>query len=196
FADLVHQMHGQTDRLALIGQSALDRLLDPPRRIRAELSAFGGVKTLDGLHQADVAFGNQVQKRQTEIRVVVRDLHHQTQIGPDHQGSRLAVTLFDFRSQVDLLVGSQKRDLPDLPQVNLDSGIAVFSSHITLFHQIPGGYGSTTSRKFYSSMLCRSRVVASGKVFNKVKYSNLRQPVDVWCSIFFAGPLSQPAAEE
>src|SRR5260221_9473273 len=38
--DLVHQMHRQTDRLALIGQRALDGLLDPPRGVRAELSAF------------------------------------------------------------------------------------------------------------------------------------------------------------
>src|SRR6266576_3697843 len=29
--NLVHQMYGQTDGLALIGQSSLDRLFDPPR---------------------------------------------------------------------------------------------------------------------------------------------------------------------
>ena len=166
-------MHGQTDRLALIGQRSLDGLFDPPRRVGAELSAFCRVETLHRLHQADVAFRNEVQKRQAKIRIVMRDLHDQTQIGPDHQGSRLAIALLDFRRQVDLLLRSQKRDLPDLAQVNLDSGIAIFSSHITLFHQTLGGFGSTTSRKLYSSMPCRSRVVASWEVFNNVKYSNL-----------------------
>src|SRR5437879_12437166 len=103
----------------------------------------------------------------------MRNLYHQTQIGPDHQGTCFAITLLNLRGQLDLLLRSQQRDLPDLAQVNLNSGIAIFSSHITLFHQTFWGFGSTTSRKLYSSMPCRSRVVASWKVFNKVKYSNL-----------------------
>jgi hypothetical protein len=77
----------------------------------------------------------------------VRDLDHQAQIRPDHQGSRLAIALFDLRGQFDLLLRSQKRDLPNLAQINLNSGIAIFSSHITLFHQILGGPESTTSRQ-------------------------------------------------
>src|ERR1700692_682590 len=166
-------MHSRTDRLALVGQRSLDGLLDPPRGVRAELSALRRVETFHRLHQADVAFGNQVQKRQAEIRIVMRDLDHQAQIGPDHQGARFAIALLDFRGQLDLLVRSQKRDLPDLTQVNLNSGIAIFSSHITLFHRSFGEIGSTTSRKFYSPGNCQSRVVASGKVFNKVKYSKL-----------------------
>src|SRR5213593_1778721 len=98
----------------------------------------------------------------------MRDLDHQAQIGPDHQGARFAIALLDLCGQLDLLVRSQKRDLPDLTQVNLNSGIAIFSSHITLFHRSFGGIVSTPSYKFYSSMLCRSRVLASREVFNKV----------------------------
>src|SRR5438552_3388730 len=166
-------MHGQADGLALIGQRALDGLLDPPCGVGAELSAFSRIKTFHGLHQTDVAFGDEVEKRQAEIRVVMRDLDDQAQIRPDHERPGLAIALLDFRGQLDLLVRSQQGNLPDLAQVNLTSSIAIFSSHITLFHQILGGFGSTTSCKLYSSMPCRSRVVASGKVFNKVKYSNL-----------------------
>src|SRR5213596_3205860 len=103
----------------------------------------------------------------------MRDLDHQAQIGPDHQGARFPIALLDLCGQIDLLVRSQKRDLPDLAQVNLNSGIAIFSSHITLFHRSFEGIVSTTSHKLYSSMPCRLRVVASGEVFNKVKYSNL-----------------------
>ena len=77
--DLVDQMDGQTDRLALVGQGALDRLLDPPRGVGAEFSALRGVETLDGLHQTDVALGDEVEQRQAEVRVIVRDLHDQTQ---------------------------------------------------------------------------------------------------------------------
>src|SRR5207248_2959192 len=103
------------------------------------------------LHQADVALGNQVQQWQAKIRVVMRDLDHQTQIRPDHQRARFAIALLNFSGQLDLLLRGQKRDLPDLTQVNLNSGIAIFSSHITLFHRSFGGIGSTTSCTFYSA---------------------------------------------
>src|SRR5215468_7409441 len=103
----------------------------------------------------------------------MRDLDDQTQIGPDHQSARLAIPLLDLSGQLDLLLRSQQRDLPDLAQVNLYSCIAIFSSHITLFHLSFGGISSTPSRTLYSSTPYRSRVVASREVFNKVKYSNL-----------------------
>ena len=60
--NLVDQMDGQTDRLALVGQSALDRLLDPPRGVGAQLAAFGRVETLDRLHQTDVSLGDEVEQ--------------------------------------------------------------------------------------------------------------------------------------
>ena len=88
-------MHGQADRLALVGQRALDRLLDPPRRVRAQLAALGGIETLDGLHQADVAFGDQVEQRQPEVGIIVRDLDDQAQVGADHQRARFLVALLD-----------------------------------------------------------------------------------------------------
>src|SRR5436190_20277695 len=102
----------------------------------------------------------------------MRNLYHQTQIGPDHQGTCFAITLLDLSGQLNLLLRSQKRDLPDLAQVNLNSGIAIFSSHLTLFHRSSGGIESTSST-LYSSMPGQLRVVAYRKVFNKVKYSNL-----------------------
>ena len=173
FGDFVHKMHRQPDGLALVRQRSLDRLLDPPRGISAQLSALCRIESLHGLHQADVAFGNQVQQGQAKIRVIVRDLDHQAQVGPDHQGARFAIAFFYLSGQLDLLIRSQKRDLPDLAQVNLYSCIAIFSSHITLFHRSSEGIASTTSRIVYSSTPYRSRVVASEEVFNKVKYSNL-----------------------
>src|SRR5262245_1829004 len=119
----------------------------------------------------------------------MRNLDHQTQVGPDHQRARLAITPLDLSGQLDLLLWSQKRDLPDLAQVNLYSCIAIFSSHITLFHRSFGRIGSTTSRIPYSSKRYRSRVVPSQEVFNKVKYSNLLHRLDACRSIFFIGVL-------
>ena len=70
-----------------------------------------------------------------EIRVIVRDLDHETEIRANHQGARLAVAFLDLRGQLDLLLGSQKRDLPDFTQVNFYSSIAIFGSHKTL-HEV------------------------------------------------------------
>jgi hypothetical protein len=70
----------------------------------------------------------------------VRDLDHEPQVRANHQGAGLAVALLDLGSQLDLLVRSQKRDLPDLTQVNLYSSIRIFGSHIT-FHEKGKGKG-------------------------------------------------------
>src|SRR5207253_3269130 len=159
--DFVHKVHRQPDGFALIRQRSLDGLLDPPSGVSAQLSALRRIEPFHRLHEPDVAFGDQIQQRQTKVRVVVCDLDHQTQVGANHQRTRLAIAFLDFSGQVDLLLWSQQWDLPDLTQVNLYSGIAIFSSHITLFHHSFGGLGSTTSRTLYSSMPSQSRVVAS-----------------------------------
>ena len=80
-----------------------------------------------------------------EIRVIVRDLHHETQVGANHQGARFVVAFLDFGGELDLLLGGEQRDLPDLAQINLYSSIAIFSSHIT-FH-VAGTRGAS-SREF------------------------------------------------
>src|SRR5215510_10807710 len=98
----------------------------------------------------------------------MRNLDHQTQVGPDHQRARLAIALLDLSGQLDLLLRSQQRDLPYLAQVNLYSCIAIFSSHITLFHLSFGGIGSRTSRTLYSSTPYRSRVVPSRKYLTRL----------------------------
>src|SRR5207253_7811542 len=133
--NLVDQMNRQTNRLRLICESALDRLFDPPRRVSAELAAFGGIKTLDCFHQTDVSFRNQVEQWQSEISVIVRDLDHESQIGADHERASLAIALFDLGGELNLLLRRQKRDLRDLAQVNLYSGIAIFSGHIAFLHE-------------------------------------------------------------
>src|SRR5262249_428230 len=86
---------------------------------------------------------------------------HQTQVGPNHQCTRLAIPLFDLSGKLDLLLPSPQRNLPAFPPVNPNSPIPIFSSHITLFHHSFEGIGSTTSRTLYSSMPSQSRVVAS-----------------------------------
>ena len=60
----------------------------------------------------------------------MRDLDDQTQIRADHQGTRFFVALLDAGRQRDLVLRGQERDLTDLAQVDFDSSIAVFDTHI------------------------------------------------------------------
>src|SRR5262249_46459824 len=121
--DFVHQVNRQTNRLRLVRQRALDRLFDPPRGISAELSSLGGVQTLDGLHQTNVAVRNQVQQRQTKVGIIVGNLDHESQIGANHERARLSIASFDLGRELNLLLRGQERDLPNLAQVNFYSGI-------------------------------------------------------------------------
>ena len=76
-------MNRQADSLGLVGQRALDRLLDPPRAVGRELAALAWIKPLHGLHQAHVAFIDQIEQRQAEPIIITSDLHHEAEIGID-----------------------------------------------------------------------------------------------------------------
>ena len=73
-------VHRQTDRPTLVRNRPGDRLTDPPRRIGRELVATAPVELLDGAHQADVAFLDQIDQRQASPDVPLGDADNQTQV--------------------------------------------------------------------------------------------------------------------
>jgi hypothetical protein len=77
-------VHRNTDRAGLIGDRAGDRLTDPPGRIGRELVAAAVFELVDGLHQADVAFLNEIKELQAAVGVFLGDRDHQTQVRLDH----------------------------------------------------------------------------------------------------------------
>src|ERR671912_454996 len=79
--DRLDHVDRDADRARLIGNGARDRLPDPPRRVGRELVATAVLELVDRLHQADVAFLNQVQELQAAVRVLLRDRHDQAQVG-------------------------------------------------------------------------------------------------------------------
>src|SRR5205807_5750600 len=158
--DFIDQMNRQTNRLALVGQGTLDRLLDPPGGVGAELSAFRRIETLDRFHQTDVSFRDQVEQRQAEVRIVMRDLYDQTQIRANHQRARFAIAPLDLRRQGNLLLRRQEREWPGLTPINFESGIAVFSGHINYLREI-GQIPLLTPQDRKSTTLNASDVVIS-----------------------------------
>ena len=126
--NFVHQVNRQADGLGLVGQRALDRLLDPPGPVGGELAALGGVKAGDSLHQAHVAFINEIQERQAEVVIVTGNLHHQPEVRLDHVLLSLLVPLLDAGRQLNLLLNCQKRRLRNFVEVELDGRVAIISS--------------------------------------------------------------------
>ena len=105
--DLVDQMDRQADGFALVGQRALDRLLDPPRGVGAELAAFLGIEAFDRFHQADVALGDQIEQRQAVGGVIVRDLDDQAQVGLDHLLAGRLVASLDAAGKLHLFLARE-----------------------------------------------------------------------------------------
>jgi hypothetical protein len=75
---------GNADRAGLVGDRTGDRLPDPPGRIGRELVAAAIFELIDGLHQADIAFLDQVQELQAAVRVLLGDRDHEAKVGFDH----------------------------------------------------------------------------------------------------------------
>jgi len=84
FVDRFDHMHGNTDRAGLVGDRAGDGLTDPPGRVGREFITATIFKLIDGLHQAYIAFLNQIQELQAAIGVFLGDGNHQTQVRLDH----------------------------------------------------------------------------------------------------------------
>src|SRR5262245_51996055 len=82
--DGLDHVHGNADGAGLVGDRAGDGLADPPGRVGRELVAAAILELVDGLHQADVAFLDQVEELQTTVRVLLRDRDHQPKIRLDH----------------------------------------------------------------------------------------------------------------
>src|SRR4051812_19671160 len=79
--DRLDHVDRDADRARLVGDRAGDRLADPPRRIGRELVAAAVLELVDRLHQADVAFLNQIEELQAAIRVLLRDRDDEAEVG-------------------------------------------------------------------------------------------------------------------
>ena len=125
-------MHRQADGLGLVGQRAFDGLLDPPRTVGGKLAALGRIKPLDGLHQADVAFADQIQQRQADAFVIAGDFHDEAQVRLDHVFARLLVALLDAGGQFDFLLRREQFHLADLAEIKFDGRVAVVAAAVTI----------------------------------------------------------------
>ena len=110
-------VHREADRAGLVGQSAGDRLADPPVRQGREPKAAPVVELLNGDHEAEVALLDQVEQGQPTAVIALGDAHHEAQIGLDHGAFGQHVVGLDALGQGNLLGGRQQRYAADLRKV-------------------------------------------------------------------------------
>src|SRR5258708_2639770 len=111
-------MHGDADGAHLIGDRTADRLADPPRGIGRELIAAAILELIDRLHQADIAFLDQVEKLQPAVGVFLGDRDDEAQVRLHHLLlglARLALALLhhvhDLAELADLEPGLAREHL-------------------------------------------------------------------------------------
>jgi hypothetical protein len=99
-----HHRPGTQDELG-------DRRANPPHRVGREPETTMRLELLDRLHQADVAFGDQVRHRQPIAAIPGGDLRHEAQVAGDEPMRRLDVALFGPRHrQHELFLRLQHRE--------------------------------------------------------------------------------------
>src|SRR6266542_1097100 len=108
--DRLDHVDRDADRARLIRDRAGDRLADPPGRIRRELVAAAVLELLDGFHQADVAFLDQVQELKTPVGVLLGDGDDEAQVRDDQLVLGLVRFLFSLADHPQGLLDVLVRD--------------------------------------------------------------------------------------
>src|SRR5262245_29886993 len=105
----------------MVCDGALNRLSDPPRRIRRELVAASPVELLDGAVQPERALLNQVEEGNAEAAITLCDRDDEPQVRLDHLPLRDRVAALDALRQRDLLGCSQQLVLADIREEELQA---------------------------------------------------------------------------
>ncbi len=100
----------------------MDLGLDPVHGVRHETYVLLRVEALDGLHQADIAFLDQVGMRQAVAEIVTGDRHHQPQVRQHETAGGLQIGLIaELSGELALFLRRQHRD----PVHGLDVGVNI-----------------------------------------------------------------------
>ena len=118
--DHVHDVHGEADRAALVGDGARHGLADPPGGVGRELEALGVVELLDRADEAEVALLDEVEQREAGRCIDLRDRDHEAKVALDQAPlGRLVAEILET-SELALLLGVEQRAVADLAHVGAE----------------------------------------------------------------------------
>ena len=132
-------MDGDADGPGLVGQPTLDRLADPPGRVRRELEASLVLELVDRTHEPGVALLDQVQQRHAAVHVLLGVRYDQPKVcrcqvlagsTPERDQHPFALALVAHRRQelllttrLDPALKRRERDLVARPVVHRPQGL-------------------------------------------------------------------------
>ena len=124
--------------LQLLSTYSLDGGADPPHRIGSEAEALVGIETFHRLHQADIAFGDDLRDGQAIAAIAHRDLGHQAQMAGDQPACGLGIAmLLEALGEHVFVFGREKGKLTDLGQVTRQAGIIGKNGKTAAAHMYP-----------------------------------------------------------
>src|SRR6516165_7589985 len=98
--DRLNHVNGHTNSARLILKRAADRLPNPPGSVGRELKAASVFELVDRLHQADVAFLNEVEELKATVDVFLCDRDYEAQVRLHHLLFCLTRLAFAFLHRV------------------------------------------------------------------------------------------------
>ena len=102
----------------------LDRGADPPHRISREAEAALGLELLHALHQADIAFADQLADGQAVAAVAHGDLGHEPQVRIDQLRGGLGVAMLaPALGEHIFFLRAEDRELLDFRKIAVESGL-------------------------------------------------------------------------
>ena len=114
-------MDGEANSFALGGEGTADRLFNPPASVGAEADIPLGIEAVDGFHQAEVSFGNEVEEGETAVVVIGGEFYNETEVGLDHEFACGGVATADAFSEGDLFGAVKEGGFADALEVGLES---------------------------------------------------------------------------
>ena len=128
--DRLDHVHRDADGARLVGDRAGDRLADPPGRVGREFVAAAIFELIDRLHQADIAFLDEVEELQAAVGVFLGDRDDEAEVGLDHfllGDARLALGLLDLVDDAAELAERSAGRLGDVGDLGADAldGVAL-----------------------------------------------------------------------
>ena len=112
---------GNADRARVVRDRALHRLADPPRRVGRELEAAAPVELLDRAVQPERSLLDQVEERNAEPAVALRDRDDQAQVRLDHAALRARVAALDRLREHHFVGGGEQLVPADVGEEELQA---------------------------------------------------------------------------
>jgi hypothetical protein len=104
----------------------LYRRLDPPHGVGGETKTLLGLEPLDRLHQADIAFRDDLGDRQAVAAIAHGDLGHEPEMAGDKVMCRVAIVMFaPTLGEHVFLLGFQHRKFANLGEVSRKAGFSI-----------------------------------------------------------------------